>query len=243
MANQQSASVGMNKTGIETSRKLSDAMIESSKSGAVSNEGSISPADIRMEYINEGIQVGSVPPPKSLKGVAKTAVQALKGEKANVLIDKIGERLAFERAGTRLYEALMIKCRTHQPSAGPAVGDLEKIREEELQHFHLLWDCLETMGADPTVETPSADISALASQGIPKVLADPRTTVPQCLEAILAAELVDNAGWEMLLSLADEFGQSDMADKFRKALAEEENHLTLVRDWLTRGIMEEAQVV
>lgn len=243
MANQQSASVGMNKTGIETSRKLSDAMIESSKTGPVAGDGFISPAELRTEYIKEGVRIGSVPPPKSMKGVAKTAMQALKGEKANVLIDKIGERLAFERTGTRLYEALLVKCRAQQATSGPVIADVEKIRDEELQHFHLLWSCLETLGADPTVETPSADVGAVASEGIPKVLADPRTTVPQCLDAILAAELVDNAGWEMLVELADEFGRSDMAEKFRKALSDEENHLRLVRDWLTQGIREEARVV
>jgi hypothetical protein len=48
-----------------------------------------------------------VPPPTSMKGMAKSALQALKGEKATVLIDKLAERLAFERTGTRLYETLI----------------------------------------------------------------------------------------------------------------------------------------
>ncbi len=29
-----------------------------------------------------------------------------------VLMDKLGERLAFERSGTRLYDALLVKCET-----------------------------------------------------------------------------------------------------------------------------------
>jgi hypothetical protein len=50
-----------------------------------------------------------VPPPTSMKGMAKSALQALKGEKATVLIDKLAERLAFERTGTRPYETLIQK--------------------------------------------------------------------------------------------------------------------------------------
>ena len=36
----------------------------------------------------------------------KTALNKLVGVSPEVLIDKLGERLAFERTGTRLYDAL-----------------------------------------------------------------------------------------------------------------------------------------
>ena len=61
----------------------------------------------------------------------------------------------------------MLKCSAFGVSAkAGALKKLERICKEELEHFHMLWECLETLGADPTVQTPSAD----ASQGIPKVL-------------------------------------------------------------------------
>ena len=50
-----------------------------------------------------------MPPPTSLKGVAKTAVDMLKGSKPTVFIDKLGERAAFERTGTRLYQGALAK--------------------------------------------------------------------------------------------------------------------------------------
>lgn len=242
MAKSESAEMGMNKTGIGTAPRLSKEMIEASKSGPVSGDDSRTPAEVRAHYIREGNKVGSVPPPTSLKGAAKSALQALKGEKATVLIDKLAERLAFERTGTRLYETLIQKAQSMPGQNGSLVPELERICGEELSHFHLLWDCLEKLGADPTVQTPSADVSAVASQGIPKVLADPRTTFAQCLEAILTAELVDNDAWERLIELAEGFNQTDMAQLFRQALNQEEDHLSFVRSCLVKETQREAGV-
>ncbi|MFL5396104.1 MAG: ferritin-like domain-containing protein, partial [Myxococcales bacterium] len=92
------------------------------------------------------------------------------------------------------------------------------------------------LGADPTAMTPSADVAQNLSQGIPKVLADPRTDLRQCLEGILVAELADNACWETLVELAQEAGQDDMASLFEAARQREELHLTRVKDWLRQGV-------
>jgi hypothetical protein len=141
----------MNKTGIGTAPILSKEMIESSRTGPVSPADSITPADFRAEYIKEGQTIGSVPPPTSMKGMAKSALQALKDEKPIVFIDKLAELLAFERTGTRLYEMLIQKAEAIDVSNGRAtVQELERICREELNHFHLLWDCIEKLGADPT---------------------------------------------------------------------------------------------
>ncbi|MPZ78797.1 MAG: hypothetical protein GEU77_20030 [Deltaproteobacteria bacterium] len=242
MAKAESAGMGMNKTGIGTAPRLSKEMIESSRTGPVSQGNSGTPADLRAQYIRQGNNVGSVPPPTSMKGVAKSALQALKGEKAIVLIDKLAERLAFERTGTRLYETLIQKAHAIETGNGKVVAGLERICQEELSHFHMLWGCLEKLGADPTVETPSADVSALASQGIPKVLADPRTTLAQCFEAILIAELVDNDAWERLIDLANGFNQTDMVQQFRQALSQEAEHLAFIHGCLTKEINREAGI-
>jgi rubrerythrin len=71
-----------------------------------------------------------------------------------------------------------------------------------------------------------------------QVLNDPRTTLAQCLNAMLAVELADNAGWELLASLADEAGQSDLAGRFLGALGQEQEHLTIVKAWLTALVSE-----
>src|SRR5205814_3090515 len=96
--------------------------------------------------------------------------------------------------------------------------------------------CIEKLGADPTAMTPSADIAANLSKGIPHVLADPRTDLRQCLEGLLVAELADNACWETLIELAREAGQEEMVTAFQAALRREELHLGRVKGWLKQGV-------
>ena len=91
-----------------------------------------------------------------MKGVAATGTAAIKGVNVAVFVDKLGERLGFERTGVRLYDALVTKCRASDALMdGPTSEDLEVIRAEELAHFDLLRDMIESLGADPTALTPS----------------------------------------------------------------------------------------
>jgi ferritin-like metal-binding protein YciE len=197
-------------------------------------------AEVRTAYIEEAEPVGTVPVPGTIKGAAKSTVEALSGKRAQVFMDKLGERLAFERSGTRLYQAFVTKCEA--PHDGPDVLDIDKLKHfcaEEAQHFTLVADCIESLGGDPTAQTPCADVAGVASAGLLQVVTDPKTTVNQSLHAILIAELSDNAGWQELCTLAKEMGQDDMADRFQKALEEEEEHLEHVRQWHEKGTLAE----
>ena len=148
----------------------------------------------------------------------------------------LGERLAFERSGTRLYEALVSKHDAFGSFAGgPSKGDLEAILQEEYRHFTMLASTIEQLGGDPTVVTPSADLQATASHGIVQVIVDPRTTLLQSLEAILLAELADNACWEALIALAEQAGEDTLVQPFEQALVTEQEHLMKVRAWLAAG--------
>src|SRR5581483_4854330 len=114
---------------------------------------------------------------------------------------------------------------------GPRRDDVERIRDDELSHFFIVKQAIESLGGDPTVVTPCADSIAVASSGMVKVLSDPRTTLNQALKAILAAELLDNDSWAVLAELADGMCHHEMATSFRRALATEEQHLARVRGW------------
>ena len=196
------------------------------------------------EYLKETHALGTVPPPVTIKGAAKSAVQALKGNKAIVLIDKTAERLAFERTGVRLYDAILDKLDTSGSfKGGPERSELQTIRDEELQHALMLSESLEQLGADSTAVTPSADLVAMEGQGIGSVLADPRTTVGQCLHALMVAELADGESWTLLRSLAEEMGQKALAERFSKAEQEEARHLSQVRTWLTAHTRMESELV
>lgn len=233
----QSALEGMggNRTGIGTSPEMARELIEGAMGAEPSSQGGVEDlAEYRGEYIQEGFPVGSLPSlPVAQESKASEEVAGMA-----VLLDKLSERLAFERMGTRLYEALINKCEVlGESSPGPTLKELQQIRDEELRHFFLLKNAVTQLGGDPTVQSPCADVAAVASLGILQVLTDPRTSMSQCLQAILTAELTDNDGWRMLINLADTMGHEEMAAEFQNALQNEEEHLTNVRSWLLERTM------
>jgi rubrerythrin len=224
----------LNRTGAALTPELTAALIEGTSATQPSADGDAQAiATVRIDYARAAEPVGSVPPPATVKGTLKTAVKAVTGKKMLVFVDKLGERLAFERSGTRLYDALLSKFDAHGTwDGGPSRDDLEEIREEERAHFLMLRSCIEELGGDPTAVTPSANLHAVASMGLCAVLTDARTDLREGLEAILQAELVDNDCWENLSDLARALGHEELAARFEVALAEEREHLRRVRLWL-----------
>lgn len=237
----QSALAGTsgNRTGIQTSPELAQELIEGALAATPSSEGSVEDiASYRGQYIEEGFPIGSLPSlPATQEAEADEETAGIA-----VLLDKLSERLAFERMGTRLYEALINKCEVlGESSPGPTLAELQQIRDEELAHFLLLKRAITELGGDPTVQSPCADVAGVASLGIMQVLTDPRTSVTQCLQAILTAELTDNDGWQLLINLADELGYAEMAQEFQTAQEHEAQHVQNVRGWLTGQVLEKAQ--
>ncbi len=227
------AGIGSNRTGIQTSPIDIEKMIAGmdSKLAEPSPAGDESAiAELRAAYISEADAVGSVPPPATVKGAMKSGAKMLKGERPQLLIDKLGERLAFERSGTRLYEALITKCQAAGADAVP-LEELKHFHDEEARHFRLVAECLEFLGADPTAQTPCADVTGVETMGLMQVVTDPQTTVAQSLHAILVAELADNAAWEELVTLARKFELNDMARQFTEAQGHEQEHLASVQKW------------
>jgi rubrerythrin len=229
-----------NRTGIMTNPELSIEMIEGAKQTKPSSQGDVTAlASVRAEYIEEAVPIGS---PPVMVEVSENGENVGQFDGLAVLLDKLGERLAFERQGTRLYEAFLQKCEslTLEDASGPSTEELRHICQEELEHFHLLQNAITALGGDATVQTPSADVAGVLSHGVLQVVSDPRTTIPQTLQAMLTAELVDNDGWQMLQDLAAELGQDDLEEQCRKAFEEEQEHLEKVREWLTSMTMDEA---
>lgn len=233
----QNATTGINRTGAAMAPERTRAMLEGVQEFPPTSQGSAYDlAQVRVSYAQEAEPVGTVPLPPTLTGKIKTAVQAMAGDQPVLFMDKLGERLAFERTGTRFYETLVSKYDAYGSfSGGPSREDLEDIRQEEFRHFMLLQATIEQLGGDSTAVTPSADIQATAAKGIMQVLTDPRTTLLQSLEATLVIELTDNACWEALVELAQGAGQDELARQFAGARATEEEHLLKVRSWVAAG--------
>jgi hypothetical protein len=237
--------IGMNKTGLQVSPKQMKKMMEITELTQPSSEGdATTAAAMRAEYIREAEPIGTVPPPATIKGAVKSGAKRMTGKRPQVFLDKLGERLAFERNGTRLYEALIMKCEV--PHDGPDVVSIEQLREfqmEEAQHFALVKECIEQLGADPTAQTPCADLAGVESMGLIQVISDPKTNVNQSLHAILVGELTDNAAWDELIILAREMGQTEMAERFQEAFAHEQEHLETIRQWHLEATLQEARMV
>lgn len=228
------AELGHNRTGIATSPELTQEMLDGVNEFLPSSDGDEGViARVRGGYAKEAEPLGSVPPPTTLAGVAKAAVRGARGARPTQFIDKLGERLGFERSGVRLYEGLLSKLDAFGSfEGGPTRADIENILLEEHGHFRLLTEAVSQLGGDPTVMTPSADLHATMSYGVLAVMVDARTSLAQGLEAALLAELADNEGWEALIALAERNGESELSTRFSLAKQKEEEHLQNIRTWL-----------
>jgi ferritin-like protein len=242
------APTGSNRSGLKASPMDAGELLEllepdrpmAAILAAASAPPTITADAIRASYQVEAENVGSMPPPATIKGAFGSVVQALSGNHLQVLLDKLGERAAYERSGTRLYDAALRKFADLPLPAGMTYAALQEIRDEEAGHFLLLVEAIESLGGDATTQTPCADVSAVQSMGLMQTINDPRTTPAQALQTLLAAELIDNASWELLIELSAGFGMDELAARFRTALEAETRHLANVRDWLAAAVNEAA---
>ncbi|HEX6156168.1 MAG TPA: ferritin-like domain-containing protein [Burkholderiales bacterium] len=219
--------VGMNHSGMLVAEDGGEKMLENTELTKPRSGDETDLAKIRLQYAKESDPVGTLPEPQ------QSGVMA-------VLMDKLGERLAFERAGTRLYDALMVKC-SADSSKIVSSKELKQIRDEEAVHFALLGAAIQALGGDPTAQTPGADVAGVEGMGLMQVLNDPKTTVAQALHAILVAEMTDNAAWDELIELTTEAGNEDLVERFTQAREEEREHLVKVQEWYRAATLAAAE--
>jgi hypothetical protein len=231
--------MGMNKTGVQMSPLNTKRMLEEDDRiltrGQPGDETQM--AELRQSYIRESNGYGSIPVPATLKGMASSALDMMKGERPQILIDKMAERLAMERTATRLYDALLTKLAVvNEGTVSITAADVASIRGDEARHALLLADAIASIGADPTAMTPSADNVGVEAMGLVQVLSDPRSSLAQSLHALLTAELSDGVGWETLIALAHEMGHRDMVDGFSDALLQERKHQAMIQSWYEEAL-------
>jgi rubrerythrin len=243
--------MGLNRTGVQMSPKHTKEMLDgmealeadSSAQAEIEDPDGQALSVTRLEYIANADPLGSVPAPGTLKGAAKSGAQMLTGNRPQAFIDKLAERLAFERGGARLYDAVYAKAIANDAELNKvSAQEILEIRNEEAEHAVLIKECLEKLGADPTAQTPSADLVGVETMGFIQAASDPRTTLAQTLHAALAAELIDNEGWEGLILMAQKMGQDEMVERFQQALDDEGEHLSKVRTWYNALTMETAEL-
>lgn len=234
---QDPTELGRNRTGLQMSPLHGELQLAGTADAAdgapvaATDPEALALARLRRTYIEDADALGSVPPPGTVTGLLKTGAAMLTGKRAQVLVDKLAERLAYERGGTRLYDAALAKASVLAEGTPVTLVRLREIRDQEVEHATLLASALRQIGADPTAQTPCADVVGVESQGLMQVVSDPRTSLSQTLHALLAAELIDVASWELLAKLARDQNQDELARRFEAALVHENQHLATLTEW------------
>ena len=112
----QPTTTGQNRTGAATAVEGVRAMLDANARWAPPDpiDTTLAEAD-RGIYIIESDALGSVPPPVTIQGMLQSGLDKLSGERPEMLMDKIGERIAFERTGARLLVDETYGDLTHGP--------------------------------------------------------------------------------------------------------------------------------
>lgn len=146
------------------------------------------------------------------------------------VVDLLTERLFFERAGVKLYDAIIAKLVTsNDPEVHRTLKAMHEHRNHEKEHEEWLEEQIRALGGDAHTCTDMAALATKESSGIEAVVLDGDNDPVHLFHALLAAELADNAGWDLLVALADEAGDRDAKKELKKRLHEEEEHLVFAR--------------
>ena len=164
-------------------------------------------------------------------------MKKLAGKNVSRVIDLLNERLAFERAGVKLYDTILERMKSDR-RVERMLDQMTEHREQEKEHEEWLEEQIRALGGDARTPSEKSILVQAESQGIEHVIErDPR--LPHDFHALLVAELADNAGWDLLVQLADEVGDRDAKKEFKKRLHEEEEHLLFVRKAVEQFAKEE----
>jgi len=242
--------LGQNRTGLQMSplhgemlrKTVRDASVLADPEATAQPEAMLM-AEVRREYVNEADALGSVPPPGTMTGIVKSGGAMISGKRLQIFIDKVAERMAYERGGTRLYDAALVKVVALAQGTPVTVERIKQIRNQEAEHVEMLRQALVSLGADPTAQTPCADLVGVQSMGLMQAITDPRTSLAQTLSSLLAAELIDVASWELLSRLATSLGNDELAERFDAALEQENEHLTTISGWYEGLINADAKML
>jgi bacterioferritin (cytochrome b1) len=160
------------------------------------------------------------------------------------VIDLLNERLAFERTGVKLYDTLLARLQVAtDPAIKALVGQVQEHRDEEHEHEEWLEEQIRALGGSAHALSEHAVLAQAEAEGVERVIRRD-DSIPHDFHALLTAELADNAGWDLLVQLADDFGDSKAKKEFKKRLHEEEEHLLFVRKTLlelTRQVVSSAE--
>lgn len=150
-----------------------------------------------------------------------------------LLLIKLLERHAFERGQVRLCAALLHKFDVKGPfPGGPTRVELEDLLLQWHAQVRVLGAAMGSVGERPMMSTPAADGQASILESALAIIADPGTSLAQCIEALLTVERAGIADWMALAQLADEMGQQAHSEQFLRAQALHDEQLVRMYAWV-----------
>jgi bacterioferritin (cytochrome b1) len=163
-------------------------------------------------------------------------MEKLAARNPNLILDLLSGRLAFERTSVKLYDNVIQKIeRSADPRYQPLLGELRKIRNEEWAHEEWLEAQIRSLGGTAHETTEMSQLETEEAMGVRNVIVDGHQKVLHLVHALLAAELSDNAGWDLLVKLANDSGDREAKFAFMKRQLEEVKHLAFLREVVARA--------
>lgn len=163
-------------------------------------------------------------------------MEKLASKNAALVIDVLCGRLAFERTGVQLYDTVIQKIeRSGEPRYHALLDQLHHIRVEEKEHEEWLEEQIRALGGSAHETTSMSRLEMTEAKGVKDVIVDGHQRILDLLHALLTAELADNAGWDLLVKLADDAGDRRAKLEFAKRLAQEMQHLAFIREAVIRA--------
>jgi bacterioferritin (cytochrome b1) len=163
-------------------------------------------------------------------------MEKLAAKNTSRVLDLLSGRLAFERTGVKLYDTVIDKIERNPDARYHRLLDyLRHIRQEEKQHEEWLEAQIRSIGGTAHETTAMSQLESEESQGVINVIVDGHEEVTHLLHALLAAELSDNAGWDLLVKLADDAGDRASKLEFQRRLMDEVKHLAFIREAVIRA--------
>jgi bacterioferritin (cytochrome b1) len=151
------------------------------------------------------------------------------------VIDLLCERLAFERSGIRLYDRILATMQgTTDPEVHALQPTMEEHRDEEQEHAAWLETQIRALGGDASVQTECSRLACREAAGIEDIATNDSADLQHLLHALLAAEAMDNAGWDMLVELAEDANDRDARRELTRRQHHEREHLAFVRHVMER---------
>jgi rubrerythrin len=186
------------------------------------------------------------PPERTIDESALAAAVTLPGYNVPFVLGMLSQVLAHERCGTHLYRS--VAARSNNPMLK---RKYEQFGEQTERHATLVEELITVLGGDPQYVSPAAraiegsDTKLLESTWALEGSVDLMTAESVMLTAVMIAESVDHANWELLSQMAPQMPEGEVRDTFTRITAEvedeEDEHLTWARETRARITMMQAK--